>query len=83
MGNETPNTIFFHFTVFSKEMSYQNVGKIFDFASKPEQPELACSIHLEFMITQTYYMQIYVHSIPNSVHIRATSKRIELEFPGC
>ena len=38
------------------------VGKLFEFASKPEQPGLSSSISLELMMERTWYTDDFVFS---------------------
>ena len=69
----------FYSTVFFKRLNikkYITVGKIFEFAIKPEQLRLSSSICLEFLRAQTLYMQNF------ESYICADKAWIQLGYPG-
>ena len=68
------------------------IGKLFEFATKPVQPEFSSSICLKVVIERKQFCLPVTNRdesknetdiCKSCVHKYTTSKRIELESPGC
>ena len=68
------------------------IGKLFEFATKPVQPGFSSSIRLKVVMERKQFCLPVVNRdesknetdiYKSCVHMYTTSKRIELESPGC